>query len=203
MTVQRQTRRGRPRSDAAEHAIIEAALELMAEGRGPSEITIAQLASRAGVGRDTVYRRWRSKDDLFVDALGSLYAPLEDQPDGPIRELLIGRLTALIERLHDQRNQRIYQSLLTGCGAHPLLRERFYAEVIEPRREATRSVIRAAAERGELRADVDAGLIGMLLFSPILAETFEGRPRPPLRGAPRAVASRLVDAVLAAALPPG
>jgi hypothetical protein len=81
------------------------------------------------------------------------------------------------------------------------LRERFYAEVIEPRREATRAVIRAAAGRGELRDDVDPGLLGALLFSPVLAETLEGRPRRPLRGAPRVVATRIVDAVLRGALP--
>jgi AcrR family transcriptional regulator len=202
MTAPTGSRRGRPRSDVAEGAIIGAALDLLAEGVGPSEITIAEVARRAAVGKDTVYRRWRSKDDLLVSALRSLYGSPDSHREGPIREVLIARLAELIERMHDPRNQRVYESVLTGCGAHPLLRERFYAEVIDPRREATFQVIRSAIDRGELRADADPGLLGMLLFSPILAETFEGRPRPPLRGAPRAVAARLVDAALTGALPP-
>ena len=201
MSLAPASKRGRPRSDAAERAIVEAALDLMAEGHGASAITITELARRAGVGKDTLYRRWRTKDDLLLGALGSLYGRPDALADGPIREVLIERLAELIERLHDVRNQRIYRSLLTSCGGHPALRERFYAEVIEPRREATRAVIRAAVERGELRADADPGLLGMLLFSPVLAETLEGRPRRPLRGAPRAVATRLVDAVLRGALP--
>ena len=201
MSVAPPARRGRPRSGASERAIIDAALELMAEGHGASAVTISELARRAGVGKDTLYRRWRTKDDLLVEALGSLHGPPDGHADGPIREVLIARLSELIELLHDQRNQRIYRSLLTACGGHPVLRERFYAEVIEPRREATRAVLRAAVARGELRADADPGLLGALLFSPVLAETLEGRPRAPLRGAPRAVATRLVDAVLRGALP--
>jgi len=201
MTLVSPPRRGRPRSDAAERAIVDAALDLMAEGHGASAITISELARRAGVGKDTVYRRWRTKDDLLLHALGSMHGAPDRHADGPIREVLIARLAELIERLHDDRGQRIYRSLLTACGGHPALRERFYAEVIEPRREATRAVIAAAAQRGELRADVDPGLLGALLFSPVLAETLEGRARRPLRGAPRTVATRLVDAVLEGALP--
>jgi hypothetical protein len=73
--------------------------------------------------------------------------------------------------------------------------------LIEPRRAATCAVIAAAVRRGELRADTDAALLGALLFSPVFAETLEGRPRPTLRGAPRAVATRLVDAALRGARP--
>jgi AcrR family transcriptional regulator len=201
MSAASTVRRGRPRSDASERAIVEAALDMMAEGHGASAITISELSRRAGVGKDTLYRRWRTKDDLLLHALGSLYGPPDPHADGPIREVLIDRVAELIARMHDERNKRIYRSLLTASGGHPALRERFYAEVIEPRRDATRAVIAAAARRGELRADTDAGLLGALLFSPVLAETLEGRPRRPLRGAPRAVAMRLVDAVLVGALP--
>lgn len=192
---------GRPRSDAAERAIVDAALDLLAEGIGPSAVTVSEIARRAGVGKDTVYRRWRSKDDLLVAALGSLYGPYDQHVEGPIREVLIARLAELVARMHDERNQRIYRAVLTGCGEQPELRERFYAEVIQPRREATRAVIGAAVERGELRAGTDPALLGSLLFSPVLGQAFESRPQRHLRGAPRAVATRIVDAALAGALP--
>ena len=196
MSVVPATRRGRPRSEASERAILDAALELMAVGSRP--VTITEIARRAGVGKDTVYRRWRSKDDLLLDALATLPGPLGEYADGPIRDVLIARLTELIERMHDDRNQRIYRSVLGGSTS---LRERFFAELIERRRAATCAVIAAAVRRGELRADTDAALLGALLFSPVLAETLEGRPRPALRGAPQAVATRLVDAALRGARP--
>jgi AcrR family transcriptional regulator len=190
-------RRGRPRSDASERAIVAAALELLAEGGG--HVTITEIARRAGVGKDTVYRRWRSKDDLLLDALATLPGPAGEHADGPIREVLIARLSELIERLHEPRNERIYRAVF---GGSPVLRERFFAEVIEPRRAATRRVIAAAIRRGELSADTDPALLGVMLFAPVLGESLEGRPRAPLRGAPREVATRLVDAVLRGLRPP-
>ncbi len=201
MTLAPETRRGRPRSDAAEQSIIQAALDLLAEGRGASAITMSEIARRAGVGKDTLYRRWRSKDDLLLAALGSLYEPSDEHAEGPIRSVLIERVAELVARVHDERNQRIYRSVLTACEGHPILRERFYAEVIEPRREATRVAIRLAVKRGELRPGIDPDLLGAMLFSPLLAQTYEGRLRDPLRGAPRTVAARLVDTVLEGSLP--
>jgi AcrR family transcriptional regulator len=201
MTVAPSARRGRPRSDGAERAIIDAALELLAEGQGADAITVADIARRAGVGKDTVYRRWRSKDDLLVAALASLYDRVDQHVEGPIREVLIARLTELIARLYDERNRRIFRSVLTGSPDHPQLRERFYAEVIQPRRAVTRAVIVAAVARGELRADTDPALVGALLFSPVIAQTFEPRPQAVLRGDPRTVATRIVDAALLGALP--
>jgi len=201
MTLAATRGRGRPRSDAAERAIVDAALDLLAEGVGASAVTVSEIARRAGVGKDTVYRRWRSKDDLLVAALGSLYGSYDQHVDGPIREVLIARLAELVARMYDERNQRIYRSVLTGCAEQPELRERFYAEVIQPRRDATRVVIGAAIERGELDPATDPALLGSLLFAPVLAQAFESRPQRHLRGAPRAVATRIVDAALRGALP--
>ena len=201
MTRAPETRRGRPRSDVAEQAIVQAALDLLAEGRGASAITMTAIARRAGVGKDTLYRRWTSKDDLLLAALSSLYGPSDEHTEGPIRGVLIERVAELVARMHDERNQRIYRSVLTACEGHPILRERFYAEVIEPRREATRAAIRIAIKRGELRPGVDPDLLGAMLFSPLLAQTYEGRLRDPLRGPPRKVATRLVDTVLEGSLP--
>jgi AcrR family transcriptional regulator len=191
-------RRGRPRSDASEHAIVTAALDLLAEGHGVAAITINEVARRAGVGKDTVYRRWRSKDDLLLDALATLPASPAEPREGPIREVLVERVAELVARMHDDRNQRIYRSVL--CAGTPELRERFFSELIEPRRRGTRAVIAAAIARGELRDDVDPALLGMLLYAPLLAEILDGRPLRPLRGAPLSVAVRLVDAALRGAL---
>ena len=139
MSIAPGARRGRPRSGASERAILEAALELLALGARP--VTITEIARRAGVGKDTVYRRWRSKDDLLLDALATLPGPLGEPADGPIREVLVARLSELVERVHDDRNQRIYRSVL---GGSPNLRERFFAEVIEPRRSPRTSPHAAA-----------------------------------------------------------
>ena len=58
-------RAGRPRSEQADRAIIEAALDLFAES-GPEGLCIEKVAARAGVGKATIYRRWPGKEDLLL-----------------------------------------------------------------------------------------------------------------------------------------
>ena len=68
---------GRPRSEEADRAIIDAALDLFAES-GAGGLCIEAVAARAGVGKSTIYRRWPGKEDLLVDALATLKSPLPD-----------------------------------------------------------------------------------------------------------------------------
>ena len=60
---------GRPREARADQAIRAATLELMAE-RGVHALRMDDVASRAGVGKATIYRRYRSKAELVTDAVG-------------------------------------------------------------------------------------------------------------------------------------
>jgi AcrR family transcriptional regulator len=62
---------GRPRSEEAHQAILDATLELLVEV-GFSALTVEGVASRAGVGKATIYRRWPSKLPLVVEAFGQL-----------------------------------------------------------------------------------------------------------------------------------
>src|SRR5882672_6890138 len=59
--------RGRPRSAEADRAILSGTLELLAE-RGLDAMSIEEVATRAGVGKTTIYRRWTSKGLLALDA---------------------------------------------------------------------------------------------------------------------------------------
>src|SRR4029453_16014511 len=69
------TRRpGRPRSEQAEQAIIEATLDLFAE-QGFEGVCVEAVAARAGVGKATIYRRWPNKEELLLAALSSMKSP--------------------------------------------------------------------------------------------------------------------------------
>src|SRR5438046_3156857 len=63
---------GRPRSARADEAIIEATLDLMAEGMPVEAMSIEAIAARAGVGKATIYRRWPNKESLIVDAVATI-----------------------------------------------------------------------------------------------------------------------------------
>src|SRR6478752_4034025 len=73
-TAAEHRRPGRPRSERADRAIIDAALSLFAE-HGVEGLCIEEVAARAGVGKATIYRRWPGKEDLLLDALAALKTP--------------------------------------------------------------------------------------------------------------------------------
>jgi AcrR family transcriptional regulator len=66
---------GRPRDARAGRAILTAALQLMAE-RGVRDLRVDDVAERAGVGKATIYRRYRSKDALVSDAIATLVSEI-------------------------------------------------------------------------------------------------------------------------------
>src|SRR5271168_2462929 len=81
-------RPGRPRSEQAEQAILEATIEAVGE-RGIDGVSCEDVASRAGVGKATLYRRWPGKEDLLIAAFAALKRPLP-QPGGvSVRDDLI------------------------------------------------------------------------------------------------------------------
>src|SRR5216683_122687 len=73
-TLSLRTARGRPRSDRAHRAILDAALtDLIKEGF--ADLRLEHVAAHAGVGKATIYRRWPSKEALALDVLMQLAAP--------------------------------------------------------------------------------------------------------------------------------
>src|SRR3979490_3232782 len=65
---------GRRRSEASRKAILDATYELL-KTIGFHQMSIEGVASRAGVGKATIYRWWSSKGVLAVEALMEAVAP--------------------------------------------------------------------------------------------------------------------------------
>ena len=83
-TSAQRPRRGRPRDPAVDRAIIESARAVLAR-RGFTGTSMEEIARTAGVGKDTLYRRWKSKEDLVQHVLTVLAAesvpvPADDDP---------------------------------------------------------------------------------------------------------------------------
>jgi AcrR family transcriptional regulator len=147
-------RPGRPRSERAEQAIIQAALELFAE-KGPDGLCVEAVAARAGVGKATVYRRWHNKEDLLLAALGSLKTPLPNPDTGSVRDDLIALVTVMSQDAVDPARQRQYTLLLGEGEKYPRLMARYAETVVEPRRDIIRSVLRRGIATGQIREDLD------------------------------------------------
>src|SRR2546423_11027134 len=83
---------GRPRSARADEAIIDAVLEMLTDGYTVDTLSIEAVATRAGVGKATIYRRWSNKEALIVDPVGSLKGPNPAPPGQSVRDDLLALL---------------------------------------------------------------------------------------------------------------
>jgi len=161
-------RPGRPRSERADQAIIDAALSLFAES-GPEGLCIERVAAKAGVGKATIYRRWPGKEDLLLDAIAALKVPLPEPAGRSAREDLVTLLGAMCQETADPRRARQFALLLGEGAKYPRLMARYVETVLEPRREVIRTVLRQGIAAGELRSDLDVDATLFMLIGAVVA----------------------------------
>ena len=183
-------RPGRPRSEQADRAIIDAALSLFAES-GPEGLCIERVAARAGVGKATIYRRWPGKEDLLLDAIAALKTPLPEPAGRSAREDLVALLGAMCEETADPRRARQFALLLGEGAKYPRLMARYAETVLEPRREVIRTVLRQGIATGELRPDLDLDAALFLLIGAVVARRGHEQHAVPAEYAERVVDERL------------
>ncbi|MBC6461589.1 TetR/AcrR family transcriptional regulator [Actinomadura sp. HBU206391] len=183
---------GRPRSERAEKAIIEATLDLLVEEAGVAGVSIEAVAARAGVGKTTIYRRWPNKEALIVDAVAALKAPLPELPGRSVREDLIALTRAVRSGRADRRIDCVW-NVIGSRHKHPELASKLRRDVIEPRREVMRGVLRRGVEAGELRPDLD---VEMALSVIVGAMTMQVQALAPDEELADDVAERVVDTAM-------
>jgi len=191
----RPRRPGRPRSEQADRAIIDAALCVFAE-HGVEGLCIEKVAAKAGVGKATIYRRWPGKEDLLLDALAALKTPLPEPGGESVRDDLVALMQAMAADYADPCRAREF-ALLFGEGAKfPRLMAKYTETVVEPRRDVIRSVLRRGAASGELRPDIDVEVALFMLTGAVLAR---GKHQP--EGISAGYAQRVVDELLVGLTP--
>jgi AcrR family transcriptional regulator len=172
---------GRPRSEEAHQAILDATLELLVEV-GFSALTVEGIAGRAGVGKATIYRRWSSKLPLVVEAFGQLPG-FEDQDTGDLAEDLKRMLRGYIKAFHATPLSAVLPSLAGERTHNPELSELFDPVSKDRRQPLIRAFERAAA-RGEISPELDLQLAADLVVGPIAVALFfkGGRLNPNMVG---------------------
>jgi len=176
----------------AHQAIIAAAQALLAE-RGYEPLTIEAVAARAGVGKQTIYRWWRSKAELVLEAY--LAATLERAPPPPnsgsvrrdVHKLMESHVTAMAE----PGVSKVVAGLIEAAQHDPALAEGLRREVVATRRRIMRTILERGRDRGEVRMEADLDLAVDMLHGPTFYRLL-------LSGAPldRTFARRLTDQVL-------
>ena len=157
---------GRPRDRRADRAILQATLHLIAE-RGINELRIDEVADRARVGKATIYRRYRSKDELVGAAVTSLVSdisiPDTGSTDSDLRELMRGAVRVYRGSVEAGVMPGLVDAMARDPGLARAVREGF----LERRRKALAAVLERGVERGDLRPDLDLELALDVLGGPL------------------------------------
>ena len=160
---------GRPRSEEAHQAILNATLELLVEV-GFSALTVEGVASRAGVGKATIYRRWPSKLPLVVEAFGQLPG-FEDVDTGDLAEDLKKMLRGYLDVFNSTPLSAVLPSLAGERTHNPELSQLFEPVSKDRRRPLVMAFERAVA-RGEVPPGLDLDLAADLVVGPIAVALF-------------------------------
>lgn len=163
----------RPFDPQIDDAITGAALELLRD-QGFARMSMAGVATTAGVGRPALYRRFRDKAELVATVIAQQLPPLEPPPDlGDTR----AELWQLVQKGFP-RDGAAYVGLIGGLIAeqtrHPELIDAFRRSVLLPRRAVGQALIERGQERGDIRRDIGAEAAIDLFAGPFLARVFAG-----------------------------
>jgi AcrR family transcriptional regulator len=154
------------RSARVREAVLSAVLHEL-EVNGYAGLSVEAVASRAGVNKTTVYRRWPTLDDLLVDALMTWSEEaLPGQATGNIETDLLTLGRELADQLNGGIGRQIVAVVLTSGLRSPQLREatRRYFE-----QQAVRAapIVAQAIDRGELPANTDANALLTTFRAPL------------------------------------
>jgi AcrR family transcriptional regulator len=178
---------GRPRSVQSHQAILQATLELLAEV-GFEVMSIEAIASRAGVGKTTIYRRYACKEELVADAIESVREEIVIPNTGS----LWGDIDTLIESSAQitltPLGRQTVAMIISSASNNPQFAQIYWTKYLQPRRQAFEVVLERAKARNEV-GDLDPGLVfdvmsGIMLYAlifPPKSESWEDYIRRALR----------------------
>jgi AcrR family transcriptional regulator len=180
---------GRPRDARADHAILDATLDL-AGSVGLAGITMDAVAAHAGVSKATIYRRWSSKEALVLDAWMACFDEDAVPNTGSLREDLLDVHRRAKASVQAATLARVLPQMVAAARVNEEL-GRVYANFVADRRQRFKVVLERAVERGELPPDTDIDLVFDLLNGPLFYRTL-------LSGEPVAedVLERVIDVVV-------
>jgi AcrR family transcriptional regulator len=192
-TAEDGARRARERT---ERAILDATREILAE-KGVHHLTVEGVAARSGVAKTTIYRRWRSKDELALAVLLRMIEDIDEVPDlGDARAELIGFVGGAVEILGTTLMGQVMRGLISDLATDPRLGAAYRDRIVGSRFSELGRLLDRAVARGELRQGLDVEFVHGLLIGPVYYRLL-------ISGAPLSagLAERIVDSILPALRP--
>ncbi|MFW3385571.1 UNVERIFIED_CONTAM: TetR/AcrR family transcriptional regulator [Kocuria sp. CPCC 205274] len=181
-----------------ERAVLDATRELLAEA-GFGSLTVEGVAGRAGVAKTTIYRRYRSKNDLALAVLFDMVGEVSTRPYArDTATELVALVDRTVELLGTSLVGPVMQGLVSEVAADAELARAYRERVVSRRRADVDELVARGVSRGELRSDLDPEMVMDLLLGPVYYRFF-------LSGAPldEDFGTQLVGTLLPSLAPPG
>jgi AcrR family transcriptional regulator len=163
-------RRTGGRSARVRESVLRATLEALTEA-GLDGLTFSEIGRRAGVHATSIQRRWGSRENVLLEALLTYSEHHIPSPDtGSLRDDLV----RFARTLRDSFATPLGRAILVMVAAstdddRDLAAHR--AEYMRIRYESARAMIQRAVDRGEVRSDIDTGVVLELALSPVYTRT--------------------------------
>ena len=181
---------GRPRSAEAHSAILDAAIALTREV-GFDALAMDAIAVRAGVGKATVYRRWKTKEALIADALDRLVRASAAPDTGSFEDDLLTVMRGNLRMYQDPATAALLSGLVAAMARSPQVAAAVRNGFVAARRNVMRQVVARGLAAGALAPGTDIELVLDMLSGPLVYRTLISGVR---------VDARLVDVVVRAVL---
>ncbi|MFI1394883.1 TetR/AcrR family transcriptional regulator [Streptomyces sp. NPDC020681] len=148
-------RTGRPRSAEADSAILDATRAALVE-LGWSKLTMGDVATRAGVAKTTLYRRWTNKNELVVDAVAVLFDELELPDRGSLVADVEGVVLQFAALLARPEARTALMAVVAESTRDDALRGRIRSAIVDRQKRLVLQGRARAQARGELPYEEDA-----------------------------------------------
>jgi len=155
---------------------LQTTLRLLTE-QGYDAMSMEGVASAAGVGKTTIYRRYPGKRELVVAAVSSLADSVESPPDsGNTHDDLVAFTRRMFGVMRSGPGFSMIGTLLVKEREDPALLDLFRRHLMRPRMEVVTTILRRGIERGELRADIPIDTTVLMLAGALFARHISGQP---------------------------
>lgn len=160
---------GRPRSAQSHQAILQAALELLAEV-GFAAMSMDAIAARAGVGKTTIYRRYASKEELVADAIESIREEIVIPDTGNLQSDIDTLIQNAAQITLNPIGRQTVAMIISSASSNPQFAQIYWTKYLQPRRKAFAVVLERAKARKEIQPNLDSDLIfdtmsGIMLYA--------------------------------------
>jgi AcrR family transcriptional regulator len=165
--------KGRRRSETSRKAILDATYELL-KTVGFHQMSIEGVAARAGVGKATIYRWWRSKGVLAVEAFMEAVAPSIAFRDTGSARADIERQMKILAEAYRGRTGEIFTEMIGFSQYDAEMREALFVGYLKPRRAAAKATMQRGIDQGEFLPNLDLEALVDALYGPLIYRMLTG-----------------------------